>query len=419
MSNIVVVFCIAASVTVMLAGCQSQPQKASNYTVQDVPVAETRETVPRQERETENPETSTESSDKLAPSFEPRPTVNDTRTTTMPVARPAINLPTRTDERRVTEMPTKVSPRQQRVPEATPSTHKSLVKVKPPAVVAEKTQFKQSASPEIKSKKPVVPAAIPQPRKVVTPVVAEPSKTKPEATKPTPVDTAEVESDDDREPDVATAAVEKPVLPVEPIAPVAIEETSHPKNSSSLDAATAIPFDNEPKLAMIDKIEEPAVETSVESKLKGIEYDEDHLPIKLDGGWVLDIRPDQMGNDRRCLLYSKKTPIFDGRDTTSIRLQVTTDAIVVNSDANIDTSYPGLGMRVDSGKLMPFDPNLLNERTIRIVEPVQVAMTQGSKLNVFLGFWPTWPVTETQSTTIDLTGFKNAFSALKACSAAL
>jgi hypothetical protein len=147
-------------------------------------------------------------------------------------------------------------------------------------------------------------------------------------------------------------------------------------------------------------------------------FDEEHLPRTLAGGWVLDIRPDQLGNDRRCLLDSTKKPIFDGYDKSWIRLQITTDAIVVNTDSNVDTSYPKQGLRIDKGELVPFRPNLLDKKTTYTRKPALAAMANGKTLTISLGFWPTWPVTKTQFISIDLAGFKGAYTALKACTAA-
>lgn len=145
-------------------------------------------------------------------------------------------------------------------------------------------------------------------------------------------------------------------------------------------------------------------------------YDEQHLPKNLPGGWVLDIRPDQLGSDRRCLLYSAREPIFDGYDNSWIRLQITTDAVVVNADSNLDSTYPGQGLRVDNGELIPFTTGLLNKKTTYTKQANPASMVNGRTCTLFLGFWPTWPVTKTQHVSIDLAGFKRAYAALKACS---
>jgi hypothetical protein len=173
--------------------------------------------------------------------------------------------------------------------------------------------------------------------------------------------------------------------------------------------------DAKTQLAMITKRPPPG---ALDRDVGKWNYDELHLPRTLPGGWVLDIRPDQLGSERRCVLYSAKKPIFDGYENSWVRLQVTTDAIVVNTDSFVDRSYSGQGLRIDNGKLMPFMPALLNKKSTYTKKPALAAMANGKTLTVSLGFWPTWPVTKTQSVSIDLSGFKGAYAALKACSAA-
>lgn len=169
------------------------------------------------------------------------------------------------------------------------------------------------------------------------------------------------------------------------------------------------------RIAMIDK--KPS-EPGLSPDLQALDYDIEHLPRTLPGGWVLDIRPDPLSKQQRCLLYSPKAPIHDGYDDSSIQLQVTNDAVVIKSDSNLDSSYPDQGLQVDQGALVPFATTPLSERVTYTEKPIQLAMASGSKLQVSLGFWPTWPMTQTQSTVVDLAGFHGAYAALKACIAA-
>jgi hypothetical protein len=193
------------------------------------------------------------------------------------------------------------------------------------------------------------------------------------------------------------------------------ENPDKPASTSSGESPSDSRLDPETQIAMITP---ESRERSLGADLSKLQYDEEHLPRTFPGGWVLDIRADQLGNDRRCVLYSNKTPMFDGYENSSIKLQITTDAVVVNADSNLDASYPEQGLRVDGGTLVPFIDSLLTERSTHTRKPVQLAMSNGSSLTVSLGFWPTWPVTKTQSVSIDLSGFERAYSALKACAAA-
>jgi hypothetical protein len=209
-----------------------------------------------------------------------------------------------------------------------------------------------------------------------------------------------------------------------PKSPEPQTQTSSKQTASRTDTSNTVPSKLSPdegkKAEKADQKVKERADTDSETLLamKTWVFDEEHLPRTLPGDWVLDIRPDQLGNDRRCLLYSARKSIFDGYDDSWIRLQITTDAIVVNTDSYVDTSYPEQGLRIDNGKLIPFMPSLLNKKTAYTKRPAQAVMANGTTLTVSLGFWPTWPVTRTQSVSIDLTGFNRAYSALKACSAA-
>lgn len=191
--------------------------------------------------------------------------------------------------------------------------------------------------------------------------------------------------------------------------------TTEKRDKIPTEVGSGLQADTETQLASVPK--EPEGDT-IDVEMSSWIFDELHLPKNLPGGWVLDIRSDQLGGDRRCLLYSGKEPIFDGYDNSWIRLQITTDAVVVNANSNLDISYPGQGLRVDNGDLMPFNSGLLNKKTTYIKKANLASMLEGRTCTVSLGFWPTWPVTSTQQVSIDLAGFKHAYAALKACSAA-
>jgi hypothetical protein len=139
------------------------------------------------------------------------------------------------------------------------------------------------------------------------------------------------------------------------------------------------------------------------------------LPMQFAGDWSLDRRTDWLDGRDRCLLFSPKLPIFDGYAPSSVQLEISMSSVVARADSNIDTGYPQQGLQVDGGALVPFAPQLLNERTAYTNKPVQPAMATGSNLTVALGFWPTWPVKQTQHTSLDLKGFHEAYRALQAC----
>jgi len=168
----------------------------------------------------------------------------------------------------------------------------------------------------------------------------------------------------------------------------------------------------EARIAMLTK--PPAVTPDLPDVSK-LSFELEHLPMSFNGGWKLDKRPDPIDGKERCLLYSPKLAMFDGYDKSRVQLQVSTSAVIVKAESNLDVSYPQQGLRVDSGGLFAFESQLLSEKSTYTKKPVQAAMASGRRLTVALGFWPTWPVTKTQKLTVDLNEFSYAYRALRAC----
>jgi len=141
------------------------------------------------------------------------------------------------------------------------------------------------------------------------------------------------------------------------------------------------------------------------------------LPIAFGTHWTLDRRKDPLEHKTRCQLISRPVNISDGYERTDVRLQLTMDRLLVLTDSNIDLSYPDTGIRLDGGPLRPFQ-GLAKETVATLSEDtggLYQAMATSHSLQVSLGFWPTWPVTQTQVASIPLAGFAAAIEALKSC----
>ena len=172
----------------------------------------------------------------------------------------------------------------------------------------------------------------------------------------------------------------------------------------------------EPTAGMtVAMIEEPLPPTVRGPDPATMVFDEEHLPVEFEGGWVLDKRSSLVDGEIQCLILSPWTDIFDGYDKTQIQIQVADATVAVRSKSNLDSSYEQQGLVVDGGELFAFEVPLVDERTTYAKGPAQVAMSKGRTLGVALGFWPTWPVTTTQHASIDLLGFPQAYEALRAC----
>ena len=143
------------------------------------------------------------------------------------------------------------------------------------------------------------------------------------------------------------------------------------------------------------------------------------LPLPFGRQWVLDRRPNPVTKEIQCMLASEVVNIPDGYDRTNVQVLLTLNTIYVSADSNIDLSYPQTGIRVGAGALRPFD-KLAGQTAAMVsgddVSALYARMTNSPDLVVRLGFWPTWPVTETREASYSLEDFQTAVMALRACS---
>ena len=142
------------------------------------------------------------------------------------------------------------------------------------------------------------------------------------------------------------------------------------------------------------------------------------LPLPFGRQWVLDRRPNPVTKEIQCMLASEVVNIPDGYDRTNVQVLLTLDSIYVSTDSNIDLSYPQTGIRIGASTLRPFDT--LAGQTAAMVSGEDVSalyarMTSSPDMVVRLGFWPTWPVTETREASYSLEDFHTAVTALRAC----
>ena len=142
------------------------------------------------------------------------------------------------------------------------------------------------------------------------------------------------------------------------------------------------------------------------------------LPLSFGRQWVLDRRPNPVTKETQCILASEAVNIPDGYDRSNVQVLLTLDSIYVTADSNIDLSYPQTGIRIGAGTLRPFD-RLAGETAAMVsgddVSELYARMTSSPDMVVRLGFWPTWPITETREASYSLEDFQTAVMALRAC----
>lgn len=137
----------------------------------------------------------------------------------------------------------------------------------------------------------------------------------------------------------------------------------------------------------------------------------DKLPITIHGQWVLD------RNETQCMLQNTPLKMDDGQGGTRVTFLLAPGSLMINTDSDIDLSYKGTGIKIDQQQ--PFALEDIDHRTnlsfSKQRQAILASMKTGRSMELTLGFWPTWPVTQTYSVNISLEHFATAMKAWENC----
>lgn len=135
------------------------------------------------------------------------------------------------------------------------------------------------------------------------------------------------------------------------------------------------------------------------------------LPLKIADEWTLSASGDF------CTLSTLPVRFDDGQGMSRLQLVFTSQNWLVKTQSDIDMSYSGTGLTVDEGRHFPLE-QLVRDTDLMFTKDY-AAMTQAfmeaRSLSITLGFWPSWPVTETKTITLSLQHFARAHRAWKLC----
>lgn len=137
----------------------------------------------------------------------------------------------------------------------------------------------------------------------------------------------------------------------------------------------------------------------------------DNLPLTIGDAWILD------RTEASCSLSSKPVQLDDGQGGTPVTLQITPDSLRITTISDIDTTYEKTGITIDQHE--HFDLETVDRRTnlvfTRQKNRLLNVMQNSQQFTLTLGFWPTWPQTQTYSVDIPLQDFASAMTALNTC----
>ena len=215
-------------------------------------------------------------------------------------------------------------------------------------------------------------------------------------------------------PVVNVPVVNVPVVTV----PVAITKDSYKDESKKETPQDKKPQPESESVQLVAKAESANVETvqsEVDSQaVTDIQVTLDGLPMQIDEGWVLNRESDLEG---RCELSYRRLLIEDGQGETPVNVIVTKDLVSFKTRSNIDLNYEGAGITIDGNPQLVIE-NLVNQTSISFKAHYQKLigeMKKGEIARLTLGFWPTWPMTQTYDVNFELGKFSLGYEALMQC----
>jgi len=140
------------------------------------------------------------------------------------------------------------------------------------------------------------------------------------------------------------------------------------------------------------------------------------LPLAIDSHWQLALQ----GVPGKCSLESQAYTMEDGQGGTTFKVMLNQEKLRFKTTSNIDLSYEGDGLWVNNGaNAQRFEFDTLEGQTNAVIDSklttVFEQLRQARSLEVHIGFWPTWPKTQTYSQRIPVENFAKAEALLKQC----
>ena len=120
---------------------------------------------------------------------------------------------------------------------------------------------------------------------------------------------------------------------------------------------------------------------------------------------------------RQCRMVTPWQSLFDGYQTTQVRLVLDDARLELQSRAPLDSEQGDITLQVDAEAPVASDA-LPSERVAAFTSARDHLVRQfipGKAVRIRARFWPTWPQTAVQSADVSLMGFTRAFEAYSKC----
>ena len=168
-------------------------------------------------------------------------------------------------------------------------------------------------------------------------------------------------------------------------------------------------------VATVDTVDDPAAPTEEQVAIPKL----DALPYALPDGWQLARAVDLRNGEQHCRWRSPAVSFFDGYEDSTLHFEVFPDNFQINSRSHLDTSYPNAGIQLGWGMQLTFENTVGDTRAViaKQFSELVTGLKSGEPVTLFMGFWPTWPVTETRQIAMPVYNYRIANALLQECEA--
>lgn len=205
---------------------------------------------------------------------------------------------------------------------------------------------------------------------------------------------------------------------VEKITPEKVKTIIKKKQPSKQDKKTTVKKTDKENLtpkAIVKKVDEANVEESKTLVFTSVQQ----LPLTIDATWTLTYQPLPMSKVSSCQIINRIEPFFDGYDDSWLSIHVTSTQVLMHSLSNFDLTYPNVGVVVadDANAVDNFNLVSAAQPSIAIANIAlnNYAHTNRIRMTTGVGFWPTWPLTETRFHTVNIENVANFIALLTQC----
>ena len=247
----------------------------------------------------------------------------------------------------------------------------------------------------------------------------------PEVSKPEPYEYKAIPFEQVLKQDQETASRQAANKPVEKAADAGPPRKPSTPLRPPQETPVAEPKQSAPQPKPVKKVSEPAPEPEPEivaapeqsvpepvlTQPPALEFTLDQLPITIKGNWVL------ASDLNACTLQTVPVVIDDGAGKTPVSLRLDQEKWLIDTKSDIDMGYLNTGIFLSNGVHIPLE-SIVKDTKISILKQKQQltdALKASDSVRVALGFWPTWPMTETRSLTISVAHFPQALAAWETC----